>query len=514
MMEEIVSTNPATLEEVGRVPATSPAKVRERVAAARAASPIWRRKSFKKRGKYLLRARKFLLDNIDEFAETITIDNGKPLTEALTAEIYPIAELLYHFAHNTESTLEDSTLPIGVMKFLRRRSTVSFEPMGVVGIISPWNYPFSIAVGEVAMALICGNTVLLKPSSETPLVGKIIEEMWDATGLPQDVFSHLPGNSETGEALVKSNVDKIFFTGSVGVGKRVMAACAENVTPLVLELGGKDPMIVRADADLDVATSGAVWGAFTNAGQCCASVERVYVHESIFDEFVELCVRKALKLRIGNGLDPDVDVGAITTQSQLEHIEAQMLEASERGATIHCGGRPITDRRGRFYPPTVLTGIDHSFSCIRDETFGPTMPVMSFTDDKQAVRLANDSAFGLTASIWTKNIVEGQKIARNIEAGTIMINDCVFTHALPGTPWGGCKHSGFGRSHSCFGLHEMITPHHIHTNRIIAKDMWWYGYNMKVFRSFSVLAKTLTGGFLKQIGGFSDFLNLWRRKKL
>ena len=513
-MDEIISTNPATLEEIGRIPSTSAAKVAERVAAARAAGPIWQRKSFKERGQHLLRARKFLLDHIDEFAETITIDNGKPLTEALTAEIYPIAELLYHFAYNTEATLEDSKLPIGAMGFLRRSSTVSFEPMGVVGIISPWNYPFSIAAGEVAMALICGNTVLLKPSSETPLVGKLIEEMWNAARLPQDVFSHIPGDSKTGEALVKANVDKIFFTGSVGVGRRVMIDCAENVTPLVLELGGKDPMIVRADADLDVATSGAVWGAFTNAGQCCASVERVYVHESIFDEFVELCVRKALKLRVGNGLDPEVDVGAITTESQLEHIEAHMIEARKNGATIHCGGEIMKDKRGRFYSPTVLTGIDHSFACIRDETFGPTMPIMKFTDDKQAIRFANDSAFGLTASIWTKNIAEAQKIARDIEAGTIMINDCVFTHALPGTPWGGCKHSGFGRSHSCFGLHEMVTPRHIHTNKIIAKDMWWYGYNIKVFRSFSVLAKTLTGSLLKQIGSISNFLNLWRRKKL
>ncbi len=513
-MDEIISTNPATLEEVGRVQRTSAGKVAERVAAARTASQIWQRKSFKERGTYLLRARKFLLNHIDEFAETISIDNGKPLAESLTSEIYPIADLLYHFAYNTEAALEDSELPIGVIGLLKRKSTVSFEPMGVVGIITPWNYPFSIAAGQIAMALICGNTVLLKPSSETPLVGKLIEEMWRSAKLPQDVFSHLPGDSKTGEALVKSNPDKIFFTGSVEVGRRVMIDCAENIIPLVLELGGKDPMIVRADADIDVATSGAVWGAFTNAGQVCSSVERVYVHESIFDEFVELCTRKALRLKVGNGLDPEVDIGAITTQSQLERIESQIMEARKDGATIHCGGRAITEKRGRFYPPTILTDVDHSFSCVRNETFGPIMPVMSFENDKQAVRFANDSAFGLTASIWTKDIAEGKRIARDIEAGTVMINDCVFTHALPGTPWGGCKHSGFGRSHSCFGLHEMVTPRHLHVNKIIAKDIWWYGYDMKVFRSFSALTKSMTGGIMKRIGGLSTFIDLWRRKKL
>ena len=513
-MDEIISTNPATLEEIGRVPITSPAKVKEYVANARAALPLWQRLSFRERGRYLLRAREYLLDNIDYFAKTITMDNGKPLVESLAAEIYPIADLLHHFAHHTEETLKGFDLPIGVMGWLGRRSRISFQPLGVVGTISPWNYPFSIAAGEVAMALVCGNSVLLKPSSATPLVGKLIEEMYAAAKLPPDIFIHVPGNASTGMALIESNIDKLLFTGSVSTGKEVMAACARQLIPLVLELGGKDPMIVRADADLDQATSGAVWGAFTNCGQCCASVERVYVHESVFDQFVKMCVDKTNKLKIGNGLDPDVEIGAMTTLAQLKQVETHLEEATDRGAIVHCGGQRLQEKRGYFFPPTIVTGVDHSFACVRDETFGPLMPVMRFSEDRQAIQLANDSAYGLTASIWTKNIRAGEKMAREIRAGTVMINDCVFTHALPQTPWGGCKNSGFGRSHSRFGLQELVTIHHVHTNPLRHKDIWWYGYSLELYQRFSKLARLLTCGLVSRLRGLPTFLKLWRRPQI
>ena len=322
--------------------------------------------------------------------------------------------------------------------------------------------------------------------------------------------ARLPGESATGQALVESAIDKLFFTGSVGVGKQVMAACARNVVPCVLELGGKDPMIVRADADFDQATSGAVWGAFTNAGQCCASVERCYVHVSIFDEFVEGCVRKAQRLRIGNGLDPDVDIGAMTTLAQLQQVEAHIEDAVTRGARIHCGGERLRDRMGYFFPPTVITGVDHSFSCVRDETFGPILPIMPFSDDRQAVHLANDSAYGLTASVWTRDLRAGRRMARDLAAGTVTINDCVFTHALPQTPWGGCKQSGFGRSHGRFGLAEFVQPHHVHVNPLRRKDVWWYPYDIAFYRGFAELARRLTGGVLSQLSALPAFFKRWQ----
>lgn len=513
-MTDIISFNPATLEEIGRTPATPPAKVHEYVSEARAACPAWARLGFKGRAEYLLRARRHLLDNLDNIARTIAMDNGKPLAEALTAEIYPVADLIHYFAHHAERLLNGFSLPIGIMGLLRRSSRIAFQPMGVVGIVSPWNYPFSIPAGEAAMAMICGNAVLLKPSSATALVGKKIEEMFAAAGLPPGVFRHIPGDTSTGRALVLSAVDKLLFTGSVGAGREVMAACAKNLTPCVLELGGKDPMIVRRDADLDQASSGAVWGAFTNAGQCCASVERCYVHESLFETFVERCVEKAGKLRIGPGLDPNVEIGAMTTLEQLQKVEAQLEEAVARGAKLRCGGERLRNRPGHFFPPTILTGVDHSFACVREETFGPLLPVMPFDDDRQAVRLANDTPYGLTASIWSRDITAAEKMAREIRAGTVMINDCVFTHALCQTPWGGRKASGFGRSHSRFGLQELVSVHHLHVNRLKRKDLWWYPYDRPLFEGFASLARHLTGSILSQLRALPAFAKLWRKGKL
>ncbi len=513
-MAEIISINPATLEAIGKTEITPAAKVKEYVAAARAAQPQWGKFGARERAGHLMLAREYLLDNIDEIARTITLDSGKPLSEAITAEIYPTADLLAHFAREAPKILTDAELPIGIMRFLRRTSRVRLRPYGVVGIITPFNYAFSIAAGQVATALVAGNAVVLKPSSATALVGRAVADLFAAAELPPYIFTHVPGDAATGMTLIESRVDKIAFTGSIAAGREVMRACSETVTPLVLELGGKDPMIVREDASLDQATSGAVWGAFTNCGQTCSSVERAYVHEDIFEEFVEIATRKALALKVGNGLDPDVDVGPLTTSAQLEHVEAQVLDAKARGATIHCGGSRLKDRSGYFYPPTVITGIDHAFSCVRDETFGPLLPIMPFASDRQAIQLANDTVYGLTASIWTRDIEAGQRMAMELCAGTVMINDCTFTHALPGTPWGGCKQSGFGRSHSRHGLLEFVMPLHVHTNTLSRKDMWWYPYSLDFYDNFAALARNLTGGTADKARAVGAFLRAWRSKRI
>lgn len=513
MADEIISINPATLEEIGKVPKIAPGEVAGITASARAACPTWHRLSFKQRAKYLLKAREHMLGNLYDFAHTITADNGKPLAEALTAELFPVADLIYYFAHHAHRLLADFNVPIGIMRFLKRRSRISFQPLGVIGIISPWNYPFSIPAGEAAMALLCGNAVLLKPSSATPLVGKKIEEMFKAADLPEGIFQLISGDAAAGNALVESDVDKIIFTGSAQVGKQIMMKCAAKLTPLVLELGGKDPMIVRADADLDLASSGAVWGAFTNSGQCCASVERVYVHESVYDDFLRLVLKKTKKLKQGDGKNPSVDIGPMTTLSQLEIVEEHVSEARKRGALIHCGGQRNKELPGYFFSPTVITGVDQSFKCVEEETFGPLMPIMTFNNDRQVIQLANDTAYGLTASVWTKDLAKGQEIAKEIRAGTVMINECVYTHALSQTPWGGRKASGFGRTHSRFGLQELVTIHHIHTNSFARKDIWWYPYTTSLIRNFARLTKRLTGGWLSKALATPAFIKLLRLKK-
>lgn len=505
-MTEIISINPATLETLGKVPITSPSKVKELVANARAAQPAWAKLAVRRRAGYLDSACEWLLANAEDVARTITMDNGKPLAEAMAQEIFPTAEFLRYAARQAPLFIRDEPAPLGILRLIGRRSFIAHRPCGVVGIIGPWNYPFAIAAGQAAAALACGNAVLVKPSSWAPIAGGMIGAMFQAAGLPDGIFSHLPGDAETGRSLISARLDKIAFTGSAAVGKDVMRLAGEGPTPLILELGGKDPMIVRQDAHLDRAASAAVWGAFTNAGQACASVERCYVHESMFEEFAELCVRKALALKQGNGLDPDVDIGPMTTPAQLEHVEEQITDAKARGANILCGGERDRSRAGYFFPPTVLTGVDHSFPIMRDETFGPVLPIMPFSDDMQAVRLANDSAYGLTASIWTRDKSAARWMTPLLQAGVVMVNDCVFAHAIPGAPWGGVKQSGFGRSHGRAGIMEFLYPVHVHENSSARKCFWWYPYDMKFLE--------MTGGLLKRIGAIPTIVKAMRRHRL
>ncbi|MBI4237361.1 MAG: aldehyde dehydrogenase family protein [Deltaproteobacteria bacterium] len=503
----LVSTNPATLERLGEVPITASADVHAAVARARAAQPTWAALSFAARRDCLLRAREYLLQHLDAFALTITQENGKPLVEALTAELYPLADLLYYFAHHTATLLRGESLPTGLMRLLGRTSRLTYRPVGVVGIIAPWNYPFSIPAGSVAMALMAGNSVVLKPSSATPLVGMRVAELFEAAQLPSDVFIHIPGDATTGQTLCETRLHKLIFTGSVGVGKKVMAACAQNLIPCVLELGGKDPMIVRADADLDFASSGAVWGAFTNAGQCCASVERVYVHQAVAERFIELVVRKTQQLRQGIGTNAAVEIGPLTTAAQLAIVERQVEEARARGAQILTGGERNAAFPGYFYRPTVLTNVDHSFAVMREETFGPLLPIMTFSDDREAVQLANDTTFGLTASVWSRDRTAAERMAKRIHAGTVTINDCLYTHAICQTPWGGSGESGFGRTHGKVGLMELVEPHHIHVNTSAPrKDLWWYPYGQRVYDLFRVMARTATGGWWQRLRSLPTLL--------
>lgn len=515
MTDQLTSINPATLQPLGQIAITASGKVKELATKARAAQTAWGRLSFTDRGKYLLRARKYLLSHLDELAFCIAQENGKPLVEAITAELYPMADLLYYFAQHAHTLLAPHRVRTGLMDWLGRHSRVGYRPVGVVGIISPWNYPFSIPAGTTAMALMAGNTVLLKPSSATPLVGAKIAEMFAAAELPEHVFNHIPGDSTTGAALCEAPIDKMIFTGSVGVGQRVMAACAARLIPCTLELGGKDPMIVRADADIDLAASGAVWGAFTNAGQCCASVERVYVHTSIAEQFIQRVVEKTTKLRQGIGTDVNIDIGPLTTAAQLATVEQQVDDARKRGAKVWTGGERNTAFAGYFYKPTVLTNVDHSFPVMTEETFGPLLPIMTFDTDQQAIHLANDSRFGLTASIWSRDRAAAETMAREIRAGTVTINDCLYTHAICQTPWGGRGHSGFGRTHGKFGLMELVEPHHVHVNTMTRfKDLWWYPYNQQMYDCFRTLTRRITGSWMGKIFNFPRLLKAIKLPKI
>ncbi|MGH9955680.1 MAG: aldehyde dehydrogenase family protein [Pyrinomonadaceae bacterium] len=491
---EIVSYDPATGEEIGRVPLVSPETVVAAVKRARAVQPAWASLTFKERGRVILRAREIMLGQINEVATLISRETGKPTAEALSMEVVPTLDAMHYLARNTATLLRPQRIEIGQYGLMGRSSRILYKPMGVVGIISPWNFPLGTPAEEVVMALMAGNSVVLKPSELTPLTALKIGDILNQAGLPEGMLEIVTGDGSTGAALVEAQVDKIMFTGSVATGKRVAEAAAKHLTPVVLELGGKDPMVVLEDADIDNAARGAVWGAFANSGQACASVERCYVHESIASDFIARVVAETEALKQEVGTRESSDVGAMTNERQLQIVEEHVADAVQRGATVLTGGKR-SDLNGYFYPPTVLAGVNQRMTIMQEETFGPVLPVMTFKTEDEAIKLANDSVYGLTASVWTKDIGRGRRLAERIEAGTVMVNEVLYTHGIAQTPWGGVKHSGYGRTHGRLGLLELVTPQHIHVNRIsFLPDLWWFCYSPGALRLFQGLAREFTTG--------------------
>lgn len=492
---ELVSVDPSTGEEIGRVPLMPAADVLAAVKRSRQAQPAWSQLSFRARAQYILRAREILLAQLDEVAALVSRETGKPPVEATSMEIVPTLDLMHYFARNTERLLKREKIDIGQYGLMGRSSYIVYKPLGVVGVISPWNFPWATPLAEVVIALMAGNTVVVKPSELTPFTALKIEDIFKAAGLPESVLQIVTGDGSTGAALVDAGVDKIMFTGSVATGKRVAEIAAQHLTPVVLELGGKDPMVVLEDANLPNAARAAVWGGFANAGQACASIERCYVHESVAKEFTELVVAETRKLKLGSPLAETVDIGAMTNERQLRIVENHIHDAVEQGATIETGGHRVENRKGWFHQPTVVTNVDHSMEIMREETFGPVLPIMTFKTDDEAVRLANDSIYGLTAAVFTSDMARGRRLAERIDAGTVMINEVVYTHAIAQTPWGGVKQSGYGRTHGRLGLLELVTPQHIHVNRVPwVPDVWWFRYTAQAANLFREFARRFTTG--------------------
>lgn len=496
--DEIISYNPATGEEVGRAPQTSAAEVDAAVARARTAYQTWKTTPFNERKRLVMQAREAVLDEMDEIAHLISRESGKPVAEALSMEIVPVLDLMQWVARGAERMLRPKRINIGLYGLMGRFSKIVYQPLGVVGIIPAWNFPFSIPLGEAAMALMAGNTVVIKPSELTPMVGLKIGEVFGKAGFPPDCVQIVSGAGETGAALVEAAPDKIMFTGSVATGKKIAQASARNLTSVVLELGGKDPMIVFEDANLELAAQAAVWGAFCNSGQSCSSVERLYVHESVADELTKKIVKLTRELKQGKGTREDVSIGAMSSERQIRTVEDHVEDFRAAGATIETGGR----RDELFYEPTVITGTTNDMRGMQEETFGPTLPIATFTTDEEAIRLANDSEFGLTASVWTRDKRRGERVARQIEAGSVCVNEVLYTHGIGQTPWGGFKNSGRGRTHGELGLMELVQPQHIHVNRLaLLPDAWWFPYSRTAIETFRVFATRFAAGSLIKTAG-------------
>ena len=494
---EIISRDPATGEEIGRVPLTLPEEVARAVDRARAAQAAWAATSFSARRRIILRARKIILNELDEIALLISRETGKPVAEAIAMEMAPALDLMQYFARKTETMLQRERINIGLYGWLGRTSYLVYKPVGVVGIISPWNFPWATPLAEVVMAAMAGNAAVLKPSELTPLTALKIKDVFGRAGLPDGLLQVVTGDGSTGAALTASGVNKIMFTGSIATGRRVAEAAAKYLIPVVLELGGKDPMIVLEDANIENAARGAVWGAFANCGQSCAAVERCYVHESIAQKFTDAVVAETKRLQQRG--DKQADLGPMSSEQQLRTVERHVYEATAHGAVAMTGGERTSDGAGPFFPPTVLTNVSQEMSVMREETFGPVLPIMTFKTDDEAVRLANDSVYGLTASVWTNDLARGKRVAEQIDAGTVMINEALYVHAVAQTPWGGVKQSGYGRTHGRAGLLELVNAQHIHVNHFPSvPDVWWFNYTPSAGKLFRGLARRFASGSILQ----------------
>jgi acyl-CoA reductase-like NAD-dependent aldehyde dehydrogenase len=490
--------NPATQEVIGTLPNLGASQIAEAVAKASAAQARWAAMPVRERLRILGRFGNLLCEQKAAIGAVISREAGKPEAEALSTEILVVLDTVKYLRNNLHGFLRPEPVPHGNPAMKLKRGTLLREPYGVVGIISPWNYPFSVPSVQTLTALATGNAVVLKPSEFTPFSSLELERLLREAGLDRDLLQIITGDGAAGAALLSAAIHKLVFTGSVATGKRVAQAAAARLLPVVLELGGKDPMIVLADADVEVASSAAVWGAFMNAGQTCLSVERCYVHESIYEKFLAACVEKTGKLRLGRGSDADSDAGPMIHERQLGVVQAHVQDAIARGARLLAGGKPLPQLGPNFFAPTVLADVDHLMAIMREETFGPVLPVRSFKTEDEAVALANDSDYGLAASIFTGDGKRGEALARRIHAGTVMVNDVLACFGISEAPHGGVKASGIGRTHGRFGLEEMVWPKYVDSDRLPRiKKLWWYGYGPAFARQMNgfvelLFAKNLT----------------------
>ncbi len=475
---KLASIDPATGEVIAEFEMTKPAGVREAMERARRAQARWAEVSLEQRCRVLGRVVEILFRRRHEIAEIVTREAGKPKMESLMAEVMVSLDTARYFQRCARRFLRDERVPHHNLAVKSKRGYLRYEPWGVVGIVSPWNYPFSIPMTQVIPALVAGNGVVLKPSELTPWSGMLVAELFSEAGLPEGVLEIVLGEGPIGAALVEACPDKIVFTGSVRTGRQVLEAASKRMIPCVLELGGKDAMLVLADADLEKASSAAVWGGFTNCGQACLSVERVYVEKPVASQLIEFCVAKAKRIRLGNGLDPDVEMGPMIRPRQIDIVEEQLRDAVNKGARILCGGKRRPDLGEYFFEPTVVVDVDHRMKLMEEETFGPVLAIQVVEDAEEAMERANDSSFGLGASIWTRDGRRGEEMARRLVAGAVMVNDVASYFGICEAPHGGRRNSGLGRTHSRLGLLEMVQVKYIDIERLPGlHKAWWYGYS-------------------------------------
>jgi len=474
---------------------------------ARAAFHQWKSRGLKERLAFLSALRRIIVRDLDSITARITRSTGKVDAEALNSDILPTLEILKYYEKNAESILKPKKKKTPFL-FYKNYSYIEYKPVGVVLVIGPWNCPLQLALVPAVSALIAGNAVIVKPSEVTADVGTLIGALLQEAGVPEHVVQVVAGGKEVGELLIQARPDSIFFTGSVATGKKIMAAAAEHVIPLVLELGGKDPMIVFDDAQVERAVNGAVYGAFAHAGQLCVSVERLYVQETIYESFAEQVARAAGALRAGTGLD--ADFGPITAPFHMKRIEEQIEDALRKGAKLITAIK----KEGSFLFPVVIKDVNHEMNIMQEETFGPVLPIMPFSTEAEAIALANDSAYGLNASVWTRDIDKGKRVVNQLETGNAYINDVLKNIGNPVLPFGGVKQSGFRKYHGPDGLYAFCIETAVMVNENKGKrEMYWFPFDRGLPLTIKKLLAMLYGNlsFSEKIKIFLSMRDLVRK---
>jgi acyl-CoA reductase-like NAD-dependent aldehyde dehydrogenase len=465
--------NPVTAEPIGELAVATAEDVRAAVARARLAQPAWEALGVRGRATIVKRVLELVLERQEHVIDVIVRETGRSRFETIMMEIFPACDSLAYYAKHAEKLLADRAVPMHLLR--TKKLIVTYRPLGVVGIITPWNGPFILSLNPTVQALMAGNAVVVKPSEVTPFSGRLVGELFREAGLPPDVLTILEGDGETGAALVDAGVDKISFTGSVRTGRKVGEACGRNLIPCTLELGGKDPMVVCGDADPSRAARGAVFGAFMNAGQFCCSTERVYVVDAIADEFTRLVLEETKALKLGTV--GEFDIGPMIWPKQLETIERHVADAIAKGAHVLAGGKRATTVGGLFYEPTVLVDVTHDMAVMREETFGPVLPIVRVRDENEAIRLANDTTYGLSSNLWTRDEDKAVRLSKQLCAGSVCVNDSSITYGAIEAPFGGRRTSGVGQVNGEAGLRGYCFAQPILLDRFQAKQEYvWYPY--------------------------------------
>jgi acyl-CoA reductase-like NAD-dependent aldehyde dehydrogenase len=487
----LTSYNPATGAPLGTVCVGGAAEIDAAVQAARAAFPAWRAAGEQARKQALQRLHRAMTERRDEIADLINRENGKPFMEALSADVLvSLDSLAYYIKHGT-SQLSPERLKLKQRMLLGHQVEVVYEPAGVVGIIAPWNVPLAIPFSQLTAALILGNTVVLKPSEWTPLIGHAIARLCVEAKLPPGVVNVVTGDGAAGAALAAHpGTQRIIFTGSVATGKKVAVACAQRLCPCVLELGGVGAALVRADADPKLAARGVVWSRFVNNGQVCVATQRVYVDQTIAQPFLDAVVQETRKLRRHTEQQRGYDVGPLINQAAAKRVHEQIADAVSKGATLLIGGDDGSGPAGTAVPPTLLSNVTPAMSVMREETFGPLLAIMPVADDAEAITQANSLSLGLAMTVWTRDLEAGADLARQLESGMVWINDGPVYYADPMIPWGGVKESGYGRTHGRWGLQALADV------KVIARSrpgprLWWFPYSSTTQRLLSLMIAAL-----------------------